>query len=335
MFSLLSMINGWIGYINMNAKVKNRVYTVLGGLGNFYLLYVAYRFYANGFAGRGTLFILAFLILLYFTYLNVMYFFTDQPAKFDISPVIMQWLHITPKDPEEEARKKVARARAFYQQHGYVQTNGIFKNENLLPATLTFSPKQEANIQQLVQQLATIQYLNLDYGGRTDDDIYQELKTKTQGQVYALADPVALPYFNLKNTGDRLEVYGGLNQMESQSLATITEIGLMPATQALTKYRLSIATAVVAGGPFKRGGRSSVMEEHQPFTLKVQLAYQEKAAVATAPIAPPSSQPEPSKTNSSSDQPLRRTQHTDAEWKDSSDQPNSPEHYSRTERYHR
>ena len=38
MFSLLSMINGWIGYINMNAKIKNRVYTVLGGLGNFYIL---------------------------------------------------------------------------------------------------------------------------------------------------------------------------------------------------------------------------------------------------------------------------------------------------------
>ncbi|MEI2413068.1 DUF6681 family protein [Ligilactobacillus salivarius] len=39
----------------MNVKIKNRVYTVVGGIGNFYLLYVAWRFFANGFIGRGLL----------------------------------------------------------------------------------------------------------------------------------------------------------------------------------------------------------------------------------------------------------------------------------------
>ena len=76
MFSILGMINSYIGYFNMNATLKNRIYTVVGGVGNFYLLYVAYRFFANGFIVRGLLFILAFLALLYFTYLNILYFFT-------------------------------------------------------------------------------------------------------------------------------------------------------------------------------------------------------------------------------------------------------------------
>ena len=43
-FSILGMINSYIGYFNMNATLKNRIYTVVGGVGNFYLLYVAYRF---------------------------------------------------------------------------------------------------------------------------------------------------------------------------------------------------------------------------------------------------------------------------------------------------
>ena len=38
----------------MNVKIKNRVYTVVGGIGNFYLLYVAWRFFANGFIGMFT-----------------------------------------------------------------------------------------------------------------------------------------------------------------------------------------------------------------------------------------------------------------------------------------
>ena len=95
----------------MNVKIKNRVYTVVGGIGNFYLLYVAWRFFANGFIGRGLLFILAFLVLLYFTYLNTIYWFTEKKAKWDISPKIENALGIKPKDPEEEARKKVARMR--------------------------------------------------------------------------------------------------------------------------------------------------------------------------------------------------------------------------------
>ena len=87
MFSILGMINSYIGYFNMNATLKNRIYTVVGGVGNFYLLYVAYRFFANGFIVRGLLFILAFLALLYFTYLNILYFFTeDRVSKLDISP---------------------------------------------------------------------------------------------------------------------------------------------------------------------------------------------------------------------------------------------------------
>ncbi|WP_368270794.1 DUF6681 family protein [Ligilactobacillus salivarius] len=270
MFSILGLINTWIGYINMNVKIKNRVYTVVGGIGNFYLLYVAWRFFANGFIGRGLLFILAFLVLLYFTYLNAIYWFTEKKAKWNISPKIENALGIKPKDPEEEARKKVARMR----QAGFVQTNGIFdENQDFLPAEITTSEAELANIQIVADSLKKINYLHLDYDGKSKNTIFKEIKS--DGKVrYALGEtPQALPYFELKNVEGKLVIYGGINQIESYQLGTVKTIGLMPASEAAKKYHIYLATVVLTGGPFMIAGRSTAMEDNEPFRIDAKIAY--------------------------------------------------------------
>ncbi|MYV11044.1 DUF6681 family protein [Ligilactobacillus salivarius] len=270
MFSILGLINTWIGYINMNVKIKNRVYTVVGGIGNFYLLYVAWRFFTNGFIGRGLLFILAFLVLLYFTYLNAIYWFTEKKAKWDISPKIENALGIKPKDPEEEARKKVARMR----QAGFVQTNGIFdENQDFLPAEITTSEAELANIQIVADSLKKINYLHLDYDGKSKNTIFKEIKS--DGKVrYALGEtPQALPYFELKNVEGKLVIYGGINQIESYQLGTVKTIGLMPASEAAKKYHIYLATVVLTGGPFMIAGRSTAMEDNEPFRIDAKIAY--------------------------------------------------------------
>jgi hypothetical protein len=270
LFSILGLINTWIGYINMNVKIKNRVYTIVGGVGNFYLLYVAWRFFANGFIGRGLLFILAFLVLLYFTYLNAIYWFTEKKAKWDISPKIENALGIKPKDPEEEARKKVARMR----QAGFVQTNGIFdENQDFLPAEITTSEAELANIQIVADSLKKINYLHLDYDGKSKNTIFKEIKS--DGKVrYALGEtPQALPYFELKNVEGKLVIYGGINQIESYQLGTVKTIGLMPASEAAKKYHIYLATVVLTGGPFMIAGRSTAMEDNEPFRIDAKIAY--------------------------------------------------------------
>lgn len=254
----------------MNVKIKNRVYTVVGGIGNFYLLYVAWRFFANGFIGRGLLFILAFLVLLYFTYLNAIYWFTEKKAKWDISPKIENSLGIKPKDPEEEARKKVARMR----QAGFVQTNGIFdENQDFLPAEITTSEAELANIQIVADSLKKINYLHLDYDGKSKNTIFKEIKS--DGKVrYALGEtPQALPYFELKNVEGKLVIYGGINQIESYQLGTVKTIGLMPASEAAKKYHIYLATVVLTGGPFMIAGRSTAMEDNEPFRIDAKIAY--------------------------------------------------------------
>lgn len=58
MLSLLDMLNHYLGYFNMNVKLKNRVYTIIGALGVLYLGYLAIRFIRLGAWTRGLLFLL-------------------------------------------------------------------------------------------------------------------------------------------------------------------------------------------------------------------------------------------------------------------------------------
>lgn len=270
MFSFLGMINSYIGYFSMNAKLKSQIYTVLGTVGNFYLLYVAYRFFANGFVLRGLLYILAFLVLAYFAYLNILYYFTkDRQSKYDITPKIEKLLGIKAKDHLAEYEEDRGR------MPGYVQTNGIFRDEEFLPSTVMTNAGQQSSIQALVTKLTGIGYLSLDYGGISDDDMLELTRSGKADSFPALKHPVALPYFELVNHDGHLLIYGGSNQMEAAPLGEVRTIGLLSAMEAAGRYKLSIATACITGGPYKVAGRTSMIEKPADFTLEVQIAYRD------------------------------------------------------------
>lgn len=105
MLSFLDMINHYLGYINVSVKLKNRIYTVLGALGNLYLFYIGFRYLQNGHPFWGLLILAIAVVMLYFVYLNTMYYFTKKKAPFDISPKIEKWLHMKPKDADLETGK--------------------------------------------------------------------------------------------------------------------------------------------------------------------------------------------------------------------------------------
>lgn len=263
MFSIIGMINGYLGYINMNVRLKNQVYTVLGSVGDCYLLYVAYRFFANGFWLRGLLFVLAFLGLGYLAYLNLIYYFTKKNSKLDFTPWLEKTLHLKPRPVPTEGTRRP--------QPGFVQTNGLFTNEKVLPAEISSSLQQQQTLQQIVEQLVAQNYLKLDYAGMSDDQILRNGQT-----VSALNQPVALPYYELQHQGEQLFLAGGINQMEKKVLGQIKTVGLMPVAAASQRYQLYAATVTVQGGPVKFAGRSSVMVEQRPYTVKLQLAYRPK-----------------------------------------------------------
>lgn len=268
MFSIIGMINSYLGYINMNVRLKSLVYTVLGSVGDFYLLYVAYRFFSNGFWPQGALFVLAFLVLGYLAYLNLIYYITKKNSKLDFTPWLEKTLHLKPRQVPTEGNN------SRRPQPGFVQTNGLFNNEKVLPAEISSTLQEQHALQQIVQQLAAQNYLKLDYGGIDDNQI---LRTAKAGQTFAtLNQPIALPYYELQHQGEKLFLVGGVNQMEKKVLGQIKTVGLMPVAAASQRYQLFAATATVQGGPIKFAGRSSVMVEQRPYTVKLQLAYRSK-----------------------------------------------------------
>lgn len=275
MFAIFQTIAASLGYVNLSATIKSRVYTILASLGDFYLLYVAYRFYRNGFPVRGTLFILAFLAIAYFCYLNIVYYFTDQKAKYDVSPKIEETLHIESKDPLSEEEQAVANAGL-----GFVQTNGIFdKEQEFLPATLDISKTERANIQEVAQALIDVGFVTANYAGLTDKQIAKQSKNRDE-EIYKLVRPMALPYFELVHEEDKFVIYGGLNQMRSAQLATVKTIGLLAADAALEKYDVYLATVLLTDGPSKKATRQGLDEFARPYGIDVKFAYHKKGTPA-------------------------------------------------------
>ena len=75
MFTLLDLVNSYLGYFSTNSKTKNRIYTAVSAIGVWYVLYIAYRFLANGRWLRGAMIAIVFVILAYFVVLNIIYYF--------------------------------------------------------------------------------------------------------------------------------------------------------------------------------------------------------------------------------------------------------------------
>ena len=327
MFTLFDMIRSSLSYVNLSTVLKNRIYTILAGICNFYLLYVAFRFFQNGFWGRGTLFILAFLVILYFTYLNILYYFTKaKKSKYDISPWIEKVLHIQSKDPmtvAEEERKEMA--------PGYVQTNGIFKNEDFLPATVVHTMEQRDNIQQIAAELIRMDYMKADYQGLSEEEIAEKIQT-TGKPVPALNAPVALPYFELAKKGNSLIVYGGLNQIDRKEIATIKEVGLLTAREAVKRYQLYLATAVITGGPEKITGRTGLIEKDTPYGIQVQVAYRERAAEEPSTNQRRSTVTSSPETSSTSEH-LTRSQHETFDEFGPRQSTQAPQKHWRTQKY--
>lgn len=275
MFSFLDMMNHYLGYFNVNVKFKNRIYTVLGLLGDVYLFYVAFRWLANKYYILGSLIMLAAIVLLYFAIMNIFFYFTKKKPPFDISPKIERFMGKTfGFDPQAEAEKKereMTRGRSV----NNIPANGFFDQKKVLPGKLTVSALQQMNIDDLVTRLQQNNLLDLDYSGLSERQIYQQLKTENK-PIYATGPGALLPYFELQNQNGQLIVFAGMNQAEKREIGQITSVGLQPISEVKDRVKLYLASATLLGGPFKVMGRNQPIEHDQPYTVSVQLAYEKK-----------------------------------------------------------
>ncbi|CAH1856970.1 DUF6681 family protein [Convivina praedatoris] len=268
MFSLLDIVNSYLGYFTTNTRTKGKIYTVVAMAGVWYILYLSLRFFQNGRWLRGSLLVAVFLVLLYFSILNVFYFFTTKAMKWDVSRLLAKVLGTTiPVAGEATAAHPII-----------MPANGMYDRKDVLKAEVQFSDQQQQAIDNLAQQLEAMNMWAHDY---------HSLNKKGQRQIIAQDGCIhdnhpgtLLPYFDLQEMADgSLDIVAGLNQLQAQDIATITKIGLLPVRQAQKDYQLSLASVVITGGKSHVQGRRELVEVVKPHYVKVEVAYAQREKV--------------------------------------------------------
>ena len=111
-------------------------------------------------------------------------------------------------------------------------------------------------------------------------------QTRKNGKpVYASGPGILIPYFEMKNEGNQLVVYAGLNQAEKQRVGVVSTVGLQNVADVRDQIELYLANATLVGGPFKVLGRTSLIEQPGDFQVAVQLAYKHSDDQATKPYS--------------------------------------------------
>lgn len=268
MFSFLDMLNHGLSYFNVNTKLKNRIYLVAAVLGEFYLIYVTARLFINKAWLRGFLYCLAVIFIAVFLYFNILYYFFGKNSKFDvISPKLSRF---TGTGMEEEKEEHSTDPLAN------VRSNGVFRDDDLIPADVKIDDMEQRNLREVVNQLLDDNFLKADYDGLSTREIIDRYH-QTGKPVQALNTRAVPPYFELVHDAPRhkLEIYIGMNQMQRKPVGHISRVGLTDARSAHHQYRFYLAILNITGGPSKIAGRSdTTIDTDQPYGINAEVAYE-------------------------------------------------------------
>lgn len=295
MFSFLDMLNHGLSYFNINTKLKNRIYIIAAILGEFYLVYVTTRLFMNKAWLRAFLYCLAVIFIAISLYFNVLYYFFGQNSKFDIlSPKLTRFTGTgLEKDKDEHQGAPVANVRS----------NGVFRDDDLIPADVKIDEIEQRNLHDVVNQLLDDKMLQADYDGLSEREIIDRYH-ETGKPVQALNTHAVPPYFELVHDAPRhqLEIFIGMNQMQRKPVGHISRVGLTDARSAHHQYRFYLAILNITGGPSKIAGRSgTTIETDQPYGINAEVAYEGRDS------RHPSSRPNPTTTGRQDEtRPLRR-----------------------------
>lgn len=274
MFAFLTMVSHYMGMINVKSRLKNQIYTAVAFVGNWYLLYIAFRFLQNGRYLRGLGLLAIFIVFLYFTVMNIYYFFTAKQAPFDVSPKIEKLIG-KPEELAEQEELKRRLSRVERQSQTNTGSNGVFNDEVLLPARISSTPTQLRNINQIAEKMKQEGLLLSDYGGQTDDQLIAQMDDDST-EFYAIGEGINFPYFILKMESGHPLVYAGMNQMDSLPIGEVTRVGLSDYKSAKREYHLYLADAALIGGERKVKGRSGLFTENSAYKGKIQMAYKRR-----------------------------------------------------------
>ncbi len=261
----LQILNHLSGFFSVKSKVRGRIYSLIGFIANFYILYISYRLVVNG-RSRGWLILFLFLILLYFSVLNIIYYFTNKPVKWDISPLVNRLLG----EKEEEVSNSNREKRLN------IPVNGLYNPDQVLTTTIFIDNFQKSNLQKLFLSMQQNGLIGNSYGNMGQEEIYSFLSRHSA--LPSNYPGNLLPYFSLRFSLNKLIIYGGLNEMNAFPIGTITKIGLQDALLALRDYRFYLSSVVVFSNEnyILDPKSQQIKKVFLPLSLKAEVAYKKR-----------------------------------------------------------
>ncbi|UQS86306.1 hypothetical protein MOO44_05115 [Nicoliella spurrieriana] len=273
MFTFLDAVNQYLGYINFSPKLKGRIYTIVGGVATAYLLYAGVRFILNGVLLQGALFLVVGLLLLYFLFLNVVYFFTQRKAPFDISPKIEKLFRIKPRQPESGVSIKPV--IDDIQNPRKIPLDGFYDPKRVLPAKVLSSDAELKNIDMIAHDMLTNALMTDNYAGLSEHELTNYL-AQSRKPAYAICAGAMIPHFNLKLEAGQYVAYAGINQAHLLRVGVVQRVGLQSVQSiSATRIHLFAAAAIMVGGNSKMNGRAGTVEQPQAYRIQMRIAFKQ------------------------------------------------------------
>ncbi|MBF8807512.1 MAG: hypothetical protein IC227_02840 [Enterococcus lacertideformus] len=92
LLDIINSVHKFLCYLDISPKYLNRGYTILSVIPTFYLLRIIYGLWQNQNYLQFFLYGIVFLVLVYFTILNVFYYFFDKNTKADVTQLFVKYL---------------------------------------------------------------------------------------------------------------------------------------------------------------------------------------------------------------------------------------------------
>ncbi|MGY3765619.1 DUF6681 family protein [Vagococcus vulneris] len=92
---IFTNISKFLNYLNINPRLQNKIFTVAGLVPTLYILRIVNGYFRNENYWQAVVYLIIFIILIYFTIINFIYYFHDRKVKWDVTNFIED---IVPED---------------------------------------------------------------------------------------------------------------------------------------------------------------------------------------------------------------------------------------------
>lgn len=269
MFTLLDGLNRFLSYFNLKIKVKNRLYIVLGAITTAYIGYLTWNFFQYNAYGRGVIYLLIFLVLLYFLVLNILYYFFDKNVKWDITPLFEKFAQVDSAEDSNNSAKKSQGGMYGGKMVIYDETKQNLNDYQTFDTTLEYLEKSQESLEQLVEFMLTNHLVEKNSKKAKKPLVKKKAAVE---KIYELDAGIEIPSFAIETDKEDLCLLIGLNATERAPIASIKEIGGVSANKMKETYDIVGKSAKIVGGKYTEYQNGTIHSDKEPYTIQLQVA---------------------------------------------------------------